>query len=70
MSFQAGAELTGNERNHLNNGYAAVVGGPGFPPPNPPAHCVEDSCQGPAAALAAAQLPGQLRLPRPGQSGA
>jgi hypothetical protein len=47
LAFQAGAELTGNERNHLNNGYAAVVGGPGFPPPNPPAHCTEDACQGP-----------------------
>ena len=47
VAFQAGAELTGNEGNHLTNGYAAVVGGPGFPPPNPPAHCVEDSCQGP-----------------------
>jgi hypothetical protein len=47
LVFQAGAELTGNERNHLNNAYAAVVGGPGFPPPNPPAHCTEDSCQGP-----------------------
>jgi hypothetical protein len=48
LAFSAGgAELTGHERNHFSNAYAAVVGGPGFPPPNPPAHCTEDSCQGP-----------------------
>jgi hypothetical protein len=48
VAFSAGgAKLTGNEQNHFGNAYAAVVGGPGFPPPNPPAHCSEDSCQGP-----------------------
>jgi len=44
---EGGVPITGNELDHLANTYAAVVGGPGYPPPNPPAHCVEDSCQGP-----------------------
>jgi hypothetical protein len=39
--------LTGHETHKYGNVYAAVVGGPGFPPPNPPAHCTEDACQGP-----------------------
>jgi Tol biopolymer transport system component len=44
---EGGVPITGNEIDHLTNAYAAVVGAHGFPPPNPPAHCVEDSCQGP-----------------------
>ena len=39
--------LTGHETHKYGNVYAAVVGGPGFPAPNPPAHCAEDACQGP-----------------------
>ena len=66
VAFQAGAELTGNEANHLTNGYAAVVGGPGFPPPNPPAHCVEDSCQGPLQAPPPLNFQGSSAFQGPG----
>lgn len=38
--------LTGFERDGVLNLYDARIGG-GFEPPNPPAHCIEDSCQGP-----------------------
>jgi hypothetical protein len=41
--------LTGFERDRLANVYDARVGG-GFVPPAPPAHCSEDSCQGPLSA--------------------
>jgi len=44
--------LTGFEQDGLANMYDARVGG-GFTPPNPPAHCVEESCQGPLAAAPA-----------------
>ena len=66
LAFQAGAQLTGNERNHLNNGYAAVVGGPGFPPPNPPAHCTEDACQGPLQASPPLNFQGSSAFRGPG----
>lgn len=38
--------LSGFEADGLRNAYDARIGG-GFPPPTPPAHCSEDSCQGP-----------------------
>lgn len=47
---EGGVHITGNEKDDYTNVYAAVLGGPGFPPPNEPAHCVEDSCQGPLQA--------------------
>ncbi len=46
--------LTGFEQDGLRNLYDARVGG-GFPPPVPPAHCAEDSCQGPLQAGPALQ---------------
>jgi hypothetical protein len=52
--------LTGFEQDGLTNLYAARVGG-GFAPPSPPAHCSEESCQGPLQAA-----PGQ---PEPGSAG-
>jgi hypothetical protein len=39
-------DLTGFERDGLRNDYDARIGG-GFQPPTPPAHCSEESCQGP-----------------------
>jgi WD40-like Beta Propeller Repeat len=50
-----GVRLTGNELDTVSNVYDARVGSAGFPPQPPPAHCVEDSCQGsltPAPGLA------------------
>jgi DNA-binding beta-propeller fold protein YncE len=38
--------LTGFERDGVANLYDARLGG-GFTPPNPPAHCSEETCQGP-----------------------
>jgi hypothetical protein len=40
--------LTGFEQDGLRNIYDARTGG-GFVPPPPPAHCTEESCQGPLA---------------------
>jgi len=65
---EAGGHLTGNERDNYSNLYAARVGASGFPTQAPPAHCVEDSCQGPltpppgldAAGSATAAGPGNL----------
>ena len=51
-----GGSLTGFERDELLNLYDARVGG-GFEPPSPPAHCVEDSCQGPLLAPPSAEQP-------------
>ncbi len=41
--------LTGFEQDGLANLYDARIGG-GFAPPGPPAHCNEESCQGPLLA--------------------
>ncbi len=63
---EGGVPITGNEIDHLTNAYAAVVGGPGFPPPNPPAHCVEDSCQGPLQAPPVLETQGSEKFSGPG----
>jgi hypothetical protein len=42
----AAGQLTGFEDDGLSNYYDARIGG-GFEPPEPPAHCQEESCQGP-----------------------
>jgi hypothetical protein len=55
----AAPNLTGFEQDGLANLYDARIGG-GFIPPSPPAHCTEDSCQGP--------LQGSPPLDRPGSS--
>jgi hypothetical protein len=44
----AATKLTGFEQDGLGNLYVARSGG-GFEPPSPPAHCSEESCQGPLA---------------------
>ncbi len=49
--------LTGFEQDGLANFYDARVGG-GFLPPIPPAHCSEESCQGPLLGAPALALPG------------
>jgi hypothetical protein len=47
LIFSAGGvAITGNEMDTYSNVYAARTGSAGFPPSLPPAHCVEDSCQG------------------------
>jgi hypothetical protein len=43
------APLTGAESDQFNQVYDARVGSQGFPVAAPPAHCSEDSCQGPLA---------------------
>lgn len=48
--------LTGFEHDGLSNAYVARIGG-GFIPPTPPAHCTEDSCQGPLQAPPALDQP-------------
>jgi hypothetical protein len=63
---EGGVPITGNEVDHLTNAYAAVVGGPGFPPPNPPAHCVEDSCQGPLQPTPPLETQGSEKFSGPG----
>jgi hypothetical protein len=45
----AAGKLTGFERDGLSNYYDARIGG-GFEPPEPAAHCQEESCQGPLQA--------------------
>jgi DNA-binding beta-propeller fold protein YncE len=49
--------LTGFEQDILANLYDARIGG-GFEPPTPPAHCIEDSCQGPLQPAPALNQPG------------
>jgi hypothetical protein len=46
LFLTAAQGLTGFELDGLNNYYVARTDG-GFAPPNPPAHCSEESCQGP-----------------------
>jgi hypothetical protein len=55
--------LTGFEHDGLANLYDARVGG-GFEPPTPPAHCAEDSCQGPLQAAPALDQPGSANESR------
>jgi len=53
--------LTGFEEDRLANAYDARVGG-GLPPPTAPAHCTEDSCQGPLQAAPPLDQPGTAVL--------
>jgi hypothetical protein len=48
--------LTGFEQDGFANLYDARIGG-GFEPPSPPAHCSEDSCQGPLRAAPTSPRP-------------
>ncbi len=57
--------LTGFEQDGLSNAYDARIGG-GFEPPTPPAHCNEESCQGPLLAAPALAFPNSLTFSGPG----
>jgi hypothetical protein len=61
-----GTRVVDNELNHMGSLYAAVVGGPGFPQLNPPAHCTEDSCQGPLQASPPLDFQGSSAFRGPG----
>lgn len=60
--------LTGFERDGLANAYDARIGG-GFAVPNPPAHCSEESCQGPLQAAPVTGRPGSSSLIGAGNEG-
>ncbi len=55
------ANRTGYEVDGLSNLYVARIGG-GFERPNPPAHCSEESCQGPLVAAPVGRSPGSSVL--------
>jgi hypothetical protein len=57
--------LTGFEQDGLANLYDARVGG-GFTPSSPPAHCHEDSCQGPLKAAPLSPNPNSSAYAGPG----
>lgn len=59
--FTVAAKLTGFEQDGLANMYVARAGG-GFTPPNPPAPCREDDCQGPLVPAPNQAVPGSERL--------
>jgi hypothetical protein len=62
----ATVSLTGHEIHKYGNVYAAVLGGPGYPAPNPPAHCAEDACQGPLQPSPALDFQGSSAFHGPG----
>ena len=57
--------LTGYEQDGLTNLYDAREEG-GFPPPTPPVHCTEDSCQGSLLAAPLLALSNSLTFTGPG----
>lgn len=61
-------DLTGFERDGLANVYDARIGG-GFEVPSPPAHCSEESCQGPLQGAPASERPGSSSLAGAGNAG-
>jgi hypothetical protein len=63
---EGGVHITGNELDNYTNAYAAVVGGPWFPPETPPAHCTEDSCQGPLQPVPTIDTQGSEKFRGPG----
>jgi hypothetical protein len=66
--FRASAHLTGYELDHEPNIYVARVGGGFPPPPQPPAPCSEDSCQGPLQAPPRFDTPGSKSFSGPGSA--
>jgi hypothetical protein len=65
--FSVAAPLTGFEHDGVANLYDARING-GFPRPVPPAHCTEDSCQGPLQAAPGLTSPGSSGLQGPGNA--
>ncbi len=65
MFSLAAPGLTGFEQDGLANFYDARVDG-GFLPPTPPAHCSEESCQGPLLSAPALVFPTSLAFTGPG----
>jgi len=59
--------LTGFEQDGVANLYDARIGG-GFVPPQPAAHCTEESCQGPLQVAPGAAQPGSATLSGPGNA--
>ena len=57
--------LTGFEQDRVANVYDARIGG-GFTPSSPPAHCSEESCQGPLGATPPSPQPGSAAYEGPG----
>ncbi len=62
--FRVSAKLTGFERDDIGQLFVARLGG-GFTPPNPPAPCNEDSCQGPLESPPPFTQPGSAGLVGP-----
>jgi hypothetical protein len=63
--FSVAGQLTRFEDDALANLYDARIGG-GFSPPAPPAHCAEDSCQGPLTPAPGVSPPGSANFVGPG----
>lgn len=63
--FTLGAHLTGYEIDQTSQLYDARVGGGFPPPPEPPAPCGEDACQGPLAPPPALTAPGSATFEGP-----
>jgi hypothetical protein len=59
--------LTGFEQDGVANLYDARIGG-GFVPPQPAAHCTEESCQGPLQVAPGTAQPGSATLSGPGNA--
>ncbi|HYJ22292.1 MAG TPA: hypothetical protein VEW07_09750, partial [Solirubrobacterales bacterium] len=65
--FRVSARLTGFEHDEVGQLFDARLGG-GFAPPNPPAACAEDACQGPLESAPAVLQPGSAALVGPGDA--
>jgi hypothetical protein len=65
--FRVSAQLTGFERDQVGQLFASRIGG-GFPPPQPPATCREDACQGPLDPAPAIVSPGSATAQGNGQA--
>ncbi len=65
--FRVSAQLTGFERDGVGQLFVARAGG-GFPPPQPPAACREDACQGPLDPAPGITQPGSATAAGNGQA--
>ena len=65
--FRLSAQLTGHERDRVGQMFVARAGG-GFAPPQTPAACVEDACQGPLEVSPPFTQPGSGSLSGAGQA--
>lgn len=66
LLFTLGARITGHEIENAAQLYDARIGGGFPPPPQPPAPCVEDACQGPLDAPPGLPQSGSSTLQGPG----